>query len=73
MRVLSVTWNGNSDITRVKFTEDFLTTDWVVKADVLKDLTYIIENQYQSVLVNSEPVKWSNKKTEEILRNWKYE
>jgi hypothetical protein len=73
MRVLSVSWNGNSDITKVKFTEEFLTIDWVVKADVLKDLAYIIENQYQSILDNSEPVKWSNKKTEQVLRNWKYE
>jgi hypothetical protein len=73
LKVLSVSWNANSDITKIKFTEEFLTVDWIVKADVLKDLAYIIENQYQSVLDNSEPVKWSNKKTEEILRSWKYE
>ena len=73
LRVLSVTWSGTSDITKVKFNDDFLKTDWVVKADILKDLIYIFEQQYDEILGNDMHSKDAVKRSEEILRNWKYE
>ena len=73
LRVLSVTWSGTSDITKVKFNDDFLKTDWVVKADILRDLIYIFEQQYDEILGNDMHSKDAVKRSEEILRNWKYE
>lgn len=73
MRVLSVTWSGTSDITKVKFNDDFLKTDWIVKADILRDLIYIFEQQYDEILGNDMHSKDAVKRSEEILRNWKYE
>jgi len=73
LKILSVSWNGNSDITKVKFNEEFLTTDWVVKADILKDLICIFEQQYDEILGNDMHSKDAVKRSEEILRNWKYE
>lgn len=73
MKILSVSWNENSDITKVKFNEEFLTTDWVVKADILKDLICIFEQQYDEILGNDMHSKDAIKRSEEILRNWKYE
>jgi hypothetical protein len=73
LKILSVSWNENSDITKVKFNEEFLTTDWVVKADILKDLICIFEQQYDEILGNDMHSKDAIKRSEEILRNWKYE
>lgn len=46
MQILSVSWNPNSDKTKLKFNEEFLTSDWIVRADVLRDLLFDINNLY---------------------------
>jgi hypothetical protein len=73
MRVLSVSWNGNSDITKVKFTEEFLEDNWIIKADILKDLIHIFQKQYDEILTSDIPVAEATNRSEQVLRNWKYE
>jgi len=73
MRVLSVTWNGNSDITRVKFTEEFLEDNLIVKADVLQDLIHIFQKQYDEIFTPNVSLIEATKRSEQILRDWKYE
>lgn len=73
MKVLSVSWNGNSDITKVKFTEEFLTDNLIVKADILSDLIYIFHKQYNEILTSDIPVAEATNRSEQVLRNWKYE
>jgi len=50
MQILSVSWNPNSDKTKLKFTEEFLTSDWTVRADVLKDLLVDINDLYNATV-----------------------
>ncbi len=50
MRVLSVSWNPERDITKIKFTAEFLASHWVVKADVIKDLLHDIKKTYDEIL-----------------------
>jgi hypothetical protein len=73
MRVLSVTWNGNSDITKVKFTEEFLEDNLIVKADILQDLIHIFQKQYDEILTPDLSFTDATKRSEQVLRNWKYE
>ncbi len=50
MRVLSVSWDAERDITKLKFNDEFLTSDWIVRADVLKDLLGDITDLYNLTL-----------------------
>jgi hypothetical protein len=50
MRVLSVSWSPSTDLTKVKFTNEFLSSDWVVRADVLRDLVYDLTAKYDQTL-----------------------
>jgi|APGre2960657404_1045060.scaffolds.fasta_scaffold34558_4 hypothetical protein len=49
MKILSVSWNPNLDKTTVKLTQDFMSSDWVVRADVLKDVLIEITELYEAV------------------------
>jgi hypothetical protein len=57
MRVCSISWNGDSDETKVKFNDEFASSDWIVRADVLKDALEILQEEYSKVL-EVEAVKW---------------
>lgn len=50
MRVLSVSWDPERDVTTLKFTAEFLSYDWIVKADVLKDIFYVIQKINDEIL-----------------------
>tara|TARA_R110000868_G_scaffold293997_8_gene554497 strand:- start:102 stop:302 length:201 start_codon:yes stop_codon:yes gene_type:complete len=50
MRVLSVSWSPNSDITKLKFSDEFLSSDWIVRADVLKDLIQELVPMYNGMM-----------------------
>jgi len=50
MRVLSVSWDGERDITKLKFNNEFLSSDWTVRADVLKDLISEMTDMYDGML-----------------------
>jgi hypothetical protein len=47
---MTVVWNENSDVTRLKFADDFKDSDWVVKLDVLKDMIGDLTYHYNSIL-----------------------
>lgn len=53
MNVLSATYSHNHDFTKIRFCNDFKQSDWLVKADVLKDLIGLLQHQYDCLL--SEP------------------
>lgn len=50
MRVLSASWDGEEDLTKIKFSEEFKTANWIVKADVLKDLIGMLDHQYHTLI-----------------------
>jgi hypothetical protein len=50
MKVLKATWNGESDLTKIKFADEFKNADWVVKLDVLADLIGELESHYSEIL-----------------------
>jgi hypothetical protein len=54
MRVLSVSWHPNKDVTKLKFNDEFLSSDWIVRADVLKDILGEISEMYEQMLTKSE-------------------
>jgi hypothetical protein len=50
MRVLSVSWSPSTDLTKIKFTDEFLSSDWVVRADILRNLVYDLTAKYDQTL-----------------------
>jgi hypothetical protein len=46
MRVCTVTWNQNLDETKIKYAKEFTESDWIVRADVLRDMKYMVEEKY---------------------------
>jgi hypothetical protein len=50
MKVLSVSWDGDRDITKLKFNNEFLSSDWTVRADVLKDLIVDLTDMYEGMV-----------------------
>jgi hypothetical protein len=50
MRIASITWNPDSDTTKVTFSDEFLNSDWVVHADVVQDASNLLQNAYDQIL-----------------------
>jgi hypothetical protein len=48
MRVCSVVWNGEE--AKIKFTKEFLGSDWLIKADALVDIRFDVEKLYEQTL-----------------------
>jgi hypothetical protein len=48
MRVCTVTWTGEE--AKVTFNEEFLESDWLIKADALVDVKYEVEKLYEQVM-----------------------
>lgn len=48
MRVCSVVWDGEQ--AKVKFTKEFLDSDWLIKADALVDIKFDVEKLYEQTL-----------------------
>jgi hypothetical protein len=49
MRALSVSWNAESDITRIHFNDNFKYSDWLIKMDVLKDVIGELSYHYDNL------------------------
>ncbi len=49
-KAFSVIWNPHKDETKVHLSKDFKDSDWIVKADVLKDAIYLLTHEYEKVL-----------------------
>jgi hypothetical protein len=50
LKVATIVWNENSDVTKIKFTKEFLESSWIVQADVLKDIMYESTEAYTEFL-----------------------
>lgn len=58
MRVLSVSWNDAQDLTKIKFSNEFLSSDCLLRADVLKDIVWELSAKYdQTVIEMTTPIK----------------
>lgn len=53
MRVLNVSWNEYYDITKIKFSDDFKSSDRIVKLDVLKDVINDLTSHYNLIVLLS--------------------
>jgi hypothetical protein len=52
MRVASITWDWNKDITKIVFADEFINSDRVVHADVLQDISRIVQEAYEESVKN---------------------
>ena len=50
MRVATIYWNENTDVTKIKFSQDFLLSHRIVHLDVLKDSRFDLNRYYNSML-----------------------
>jgi hypothetical protein len=50
MQICKITWSHIHDETKIKFSEDYYFSNWVVKADVLKDAIAMLEEEYSAIL-----------------------
>jgi hypothetical protein len=55
MKLLTAIWN--SEEAEVSFTQDFEQAHWILKADALKDIIYLLEAEYDSVLADKNPLE----------------
>jgi hypothetical protein len=60
MRVCTISWNGNSDVTKITFSQEFETSEWIVRADVLQDAIAELTDLYNHVLTKEARV-WHEK------------
>ncbi len=52
MKAFTVTFNGDKDLTKIKFTGEFLQEHVVTKLDILKDSIYELQEIYNKTLVD---------------------
>jgi hypothetical protein len=50
MKILSVSWNPDSDVTKVTFTKEFLDSHRVAHIDVLNDIIVLLHEEYFSLM-----------------------
>jgi hypothetical protein len=50
MKVLSVSWDYRIDDTKITFSDDFIASDFIIKADVLKDCIGMLTEQYNMAI-----------------------
>lgn len=50
MKILTVKYNEMHDNTRIKFSEDIQLCDWLLKADILKDIIIQLEAEYEILM-----------------------
>jgi hypothetical protein len=52
MKAFSVSWNPNTDETKITFSKDLKESSFILKLDILKDAIYELENEYNLMLNN---------------------
>jgi hypothetical protein len=52
MRVGTVYYNENTDETTIKWSDVFTEQDWLLRADVAKDLMHLTQQKYDSLIDN---------------------
>jgi hypothetical protein len=50
MKIATIVWNEDTDVTKIKFNKEFLESSWMVQADVLKDIMYESTENYVEFL-----------------------
>lgn len=50
MKVATITWGEEADVTKIKFSEEFVASNPIVRADVLRDVLYEIEGLYNKAV-----------------------
>ena len=53
MRAFSVSWNGERDLTKIKFSDDFERSNSTIKLDVLSDAIYDLREIYNKTIPQS--------------------
>jgi hypothetical protein len=61
MRIASIIWNPNSDVTVITFSDEFLNSDVICHADVLQDSISILSDVYDNVFVKDNKIEKINK------------
>ena len=67
MRVCSISWNGDSDVTKIKYSDEFATSDWIVRADVLQDAIYMLTEVYNHVITEEAKI-WHEKMQKNVKK-----
>ena len=52
MKVCKIKWSSDCDETKIIFTDDFYESDRITKLDILQDAMAILEEKYNSILIN---------------------
>jgi len=50
MKIASITWNEDTDETKIKYTKEFSELPWIVQADILKDVLESAYEQYNDFI-----------------------
>jgi hypothetical protein len=50
LKVLTITWNPDKDITTVKFNDEFIVADSIFHWDILEDAIIILQDAYKMSL-----------------------
>jgi len=53
MKAFTVTWNPEKDETNISFSPEFLASDWLVRADVIKDALGELNELYNKSLMEN--------------------
>jgi hypothetical protein len=59
MKILTVKYNEMHDNTKIKFSEDIQLCDWLLKADILKDIIIQLEAEYE-ILMSIKDLEFRN-------------
>lgn len=49
MRVLTISWDDDLDITKITYNHQFSESDWIVRADVLRDAVGMLTEKYEAI------------------------
>jgi hypothetical protein len=52
MKVCKIKWSSDYDETKIIFDDDFYESDRITKLDILQDAIAILEEKYNSILIN---------------------
>lgn len=52
MKVASITWDAETDVTKIEFSDEFLESENLVHADVLSDAMVIMEPAYNHAIAH---------------------
>ena len=57
MRTLTAYFSVNEE-TKIKYSESFIASHWVIQADILGDLIAELQEKYESIIIEQRKTKW---------------